>query len=231
MGKRFTFARAKELVGLPSDFELRSEETYAHALACWKERTIAARREGRDADAAELSRAKECFKARHHRRVSRICKCGEAKNPHAEFCQVCSRTNRYYRNQVMEHTETHVELNAMEPTLVPVPERSTRAGKMRLMCQQLATTGQVGDSFVTDKPPASVSTVARTLGMKIIFRLVNPQEKDAKRLYRVWRSDGKSMEELNDIIRRRLAGEAVPLSEPCVPMTAEEIAVSKGRRG
>lgn len=226
------FAHAKELCGLPSDFEIRSQETYEVALAYWKEKTVAARREGNDALAAELSCAKELFRKRHATRVNRLCACGRGKSAHAVRCRICSTTARYYGNKVMESTETNVELNAIETALVPVPERSTRAGKMRLMCRQLATKGQVGDSFVTDKPPPTVNTVARNLGMKIIYRLANPQEKDRKkRLYRVWRSDGKSMEELNDIIRRRLAGEEMPPSESCIPMTPEEIAKSKGRRG
>lgn len=222
---RFTFPRAKDLCGLPDDFEIKNNEAYEFAMKCWKEKTVSARNANNMELAAELSQAKQLFKRRHTNRVLRICPdCGESKSLHAQRCAICSRRERFYHNEIPSSSVIMKE-HEIEEGLVIIGPRCHQTGVLTAIIRKLATTGKVGDSFITDKQSTSIKNVARMAGMEVIVRIANPEEHDKKkRRYRVWRSDGMDMDELNEIIRKRLAGEAVPESKPCTPMTPEQLA-------
>jgi predicted RNA-binding Zn-ribbon protein involved in translation (DUF1610 family) len=215
---KIRFAAAKRLCGLAEDFEINSKETLDYALRFWRERTVAARRKNDDHTAAVLSECKEVFKKRYNRIVSRHCPtCGEAKSAHSMQCRMCSYADRYLRHNLPSHSAI-MKTHEIEEGLVVVPAITHRTGELSSICRKIATTGQIGDSFVTPKSSTSVNGVARTLGMKVLIRCANPEEKDKKkRLYRVWRSDGFDMDQVNEIIRKRLAKEPVEPAKPCVP--------------
>lgn len=221
---RLTFPKAKKLCGLDEAFEIRSEEDYNFALRVWRDQTIEARRRNDDNHAAELSQCKQLFKRRYNNRVMRKCPtCGEAKSAHADHCQPCSITYRFYHNQLHTHSIVMKE-HEIEEALAIIPPRHHATGVLAAICRKLATTGQVGDSFITDKQPTTVKSMARLVGMEVTVRIANLDERDLKkRRWRVWRTDGKEMEEVNEIIKLRMAGEPVPPSPPCVPPPPESL--------
>lgn len=214
---RLNFPKAKKLCGLDETFEIRSEEDYNFALRVWRDLTVEARRQNNDDRAAELSQCKQLFKRRYTNRVSRKCPtCGEAKSTHADHCQPCSVTYRYYHNQLHTHSVVMKE-HEIESGLVLIPVRYSK-GVLTGICQKLATEGQVGDSFLTDKQPTSVKNISRMMGLQVTIRIANPDEKDMKkRRWRVWRTDGLDWPLVNERIQARLAGKVVPPSPPCVP--------------
>ena len=221
-GRRLTFSAAKRLCGLDADFEIKTGEDYHFILRVWKEQTVAARRKNDDSRAAELSQCKEVFKRRYHNRINRVCPvCGKGKSAFAAHCQPCSLNLRFY-----SHTLDTVVMkeHEIEETLVVVGPRCHQTGVLTAVIRKLATTGQVGDSFITDKQSTSVKNVARAAGMECIIRIANPDEKDKKkRRYRVWRSDGLNMEGVNERIKARLAGQTVPPSPPCVAPPPDQL--------
>lgn len=215
---RLTFPKAKRLCGLDETFEIRSEEDYNFALRVWKDQTVVARQANDDDLAAELSQCKQLFKRRYSNRIARKCpRCGDSKSAYADHCQTCSITYRYYDHRLHTHSVTMKE-HEIEEGLVIIGPRCHQTGVLTSIIRKVATTGQVGDSFVTDKPSTSIKNVARMQGMEVIVRIANPEEKDLKkRRYRVWRSDGLEMEQVNEVIRKRMAKEEVPPAKPCVP--------------
>lgn len=228
---RFTFKHAKKLCALDDNFEITSDETFNFAMKVWKEKTVAARNANDDALAAELSQCKELFKRRHTNRVLRVCpKCGGSKSTHAMNCSVCARRERFYPNEIPS-TSVVMKEHEIEEGLVIIGPRCHQTGVLTSIIRKLASSGNVGDSFITDKQSTSIKNVARMAGMEVIVRIANPEEKDKKkRRYRVWRSDGKSMEEVNEIIRKRMAGETVPPSPPCVPPPADQLSKRHSKR-
>jgi hypothetical protein len=214
---RLYFRHAKELCGLPNDFEIKSEDDYHFAVRCWKEKVVDARRTNNDELAALLSQCKEVFKKRHTRLISIHCPdCENTKSRYAMRCHICARRERFYKNQLHTHSIIMKE-HEIEEGLVVIPPRTHSTGVLTAVCRKLAYSGQVGDSFVTEKQPTSIKNICRMLGMEVIVRMANPEEHDKKkRRYRVWRSDGLEMEEVNERIRKRLAGEPVEPSKPCV---------------
>lgn len=213
---RLSFPVAKRLCGLADTFEIKSEDDFHFAVRVWKEQTVDARRKNDDIRAAELSQCKELFKRRYTNRVSRICpQCGDGKHSTAKHCQPCSLNFRFYR-----HTLDTIVMkeHEIEEVLVPVGPRCHQTGVLTSIIRKLATTGQVGDSFITNKQPTTVKNVARMSGMEITVRIANTDEKDLKkRRWRVWRTDGLDMDAVNERIKARLAGETVPPSPPCTP--------------
>lgn len=211
-----TFRRAKLLCGLPDDFFLRNELDYTQAINFWRAKTVEARKNGNDNHAAVLSQCKQIFKERHAARQSKICPdCGGAKSANGVRCQSCSFRWRFYKNQLNENNSMKEYEVVLGTTLIP--PRTTYTGILTCTLRKL-TEGQVGDSFVTKKHSCVVKAAARNLGLEVICRCINPEERDkAKRMYGVWRSDGMTMEQVNEIIQKRLKGEAVPPPKPCVP--------------
>lgn len=196
-------------IGLPPDFPLKTEDHFNTAFRCWKERTVDARRANQDRLAADLSLAKANIVKRQKRLASLRCpRCGKLKSPTAEQCRPCALYTRFYSDKV--EAMNNPELYKVETPVEAIPDRSTRAGPLMIALRKLAT-GQIGDTFVTDKNGTMVASAARKLGGNVIVRCINTGEKDPKkRLYRVWRSDGLSMDEVNAVIRDRIAGMNVP---------------------
>lgn len=215
---RWTFPKARRTCGLDETFEIRSEEDYHFAIRVWRDLTVQARRANDDNRAAELSAAKEVFKKRYNRLFSIHCpRCGEVKSHGAVHCQLCSHTVRYHNNEIWVRS-VNMKEHEIEEAPVLIPPRMWSTGVLTGICRKMATTGQVGDSFITNKQPTSVKNVCRMMGMEVTIRIANIEEKDPKkRRWRVWRTDGKDMEEVNELIRKRLAGEPVPPSQPCKP--------------
>lgn len=217
---RFTFKRACQLLELPLGYDITKEEDFDLALRIWRVKTADARRNGNDDLAADLSQAKEALKRRKSRLGTKCPDCGQGKSKFAARCNVCARRVLFYPNQM--NASTPLTEHEIEATPLPVPPRTLRSGILTQTMRELATTGTVGDSFVTSKQSTTIKSVARLLGMEVITRIVTHGKKVAGKKYkvgqqyRVWRSDGKSEKELNEIIKRRLAGEKIE-SKPCEP--------------
>ena len=76
---------------------------------------------------------------------------------------------------------------------VPIPPIAKRVGQLADALRRI----QPNQSFVTAKPSSTINNIARGLGIKVVARIANPDEKDPKkRLNRVWRVDGTPMEKL-----------------------------------
>jgi hypothetical protein len=217
---RFNFQQAKRICGLERDFQLRRPEDYETALRAWKERMVGARRTGNHDLAALLSQCKQVIKRRFNWLFSRTCPdCGRGKQRHAARCFYCSLVYRHYRNKLPYAMKEH-ELGE----LALIPPRMQATGILTAVCRKLALNGQVGDCFITDKQPTSVKNVCRLLGMEVIIRIADIHEKDRKkRRWRVWRSDGLGMEQVNERIEARMAGKTVPVSPPCKPLPPDAL--------
>lgn len=225
---RLTFNKAKQRLGLPPDFEVADQACMDAALKLWKDKTIVARRANEDNLAAELSEAKMVLCKRYERRKSRFCPdCGQAKSFHSQRCSLCARSARFPADEKVNPVSVKVipmKEHEIEESLVIIGPRCHQTGVLTSIIRKLATTGNVGDSFVTDKQSTSIKNVARMAGMEVIVRIANPEEKDLKkRRYRVWRSDGKTLEEVNALIQKRRAGETVPPSPPCVAPPPDQL--------
>lgn len=223
---RLSLKRALLEIGLPGNFSVRSQEAYDEAMERWKKLVVAARRSNCDDRAAFLSQCKSVIKKRHESAKSRICpRCGEGKSQEAEHCNVCYRILFY--SDAIDYTEP--TMHEIESSLILVPDVARRRGALTEALLKLAK-GKIGDSFVSDKTASSITLAAKMQGGQVICRIANPEEKDPKkRKYRVWRSDGLSMEEVNTIIRKRMEGQPVPESKEWVPMKTEEARNIKGR--
>ena len=221
---KLRFPTAKRLCGLDEQFEIKTKSDFEYALRFWRERTVAARRANDDTTAATLSQCKEIFKRLYNRIASYRCPdCDQGKSLYAVRCNMCARIYRYYRHSIPSQSSL-MKIHEIEEGLVIVPPITHRTGELSAICRKLATTGQIGDSFTTPKSSTSTNAVCRALGMTVIIRMVNHEEKDKKkRIYRVWRSDGLSMDEVNEILRKRLAKEPVPPAKPCVPPPASSL--------
>ena len=228
---KLRFSTAKKLCGLDEHFEIKTESDYEFALGVWREQTVAARRTGNDERAAVLSQCKELFKRRYNRVVSPKCPdCGQHKSLYAVRCNMCARIERFYRHNIP--AQSTMKNHEIEDGLVLVPAITHRTGELTAVCRKLATTGQIGDCFTSPKSPTSISAVCRTLGLSVIVRATNLDEKDKKkRIYRVWRCDGLDMEAVNEIIRKRLRGEPVPTAKRCVPPPASSLPNRHPERG
>jgi hypothetical protein len=226
---RLYLRQALTMLGLPSDFRVQKQADFEVALALCKEKIVAARKANNDQLAAEFSCCKELFRSRHNRMVSRQCECGRAKDLYATQCSECSRTRRYYSKNLM--AETPLKLHEIEVTPVAVPHRWQPRGLLTLTLKKLAESGQTGDSFITDRTPSAIKLQGKMFGLQCVIRIANPNEKDLKkRVYRVWRSDGLSEDELNALIQKRLKGEPVPATPPCHQPTPEELASLKQQK-
>lgn len=63
---------------------------------------------------------------------------------------------------------------------------------------------QIGQSFPIIHSKSAVQKAAERMGLKVLIRADNPQEKDKKkRRYRVWRTDGLPWRKVNQIITQR----------------------------
>jgi hypothetical protein len=212
------FAAAKRLCGLADEFDIVTTDDFVAAIRAWKARTVDARQAGDDGAASVLSQCKEAFKRRHSRAQNRHCpRCGVAKQQHARHCQVCARAVRNGTDKSIPERSTIMTEHEIEDALMPIPHARHGDSGVTEACRKLAAIGQIGDSFITSKSASSVNNASRPLGLRVMVRLTNPMERDRKKQFRrVWRSDGLRPEEVNEIIRKRLAGEAVPAAKLCV---------------
>ena len=203
-----------DLVGVEPNYDMRTPEDYDFLQRCVRDLMVMARRSGDDDQAAIFSQCKALLKRRFYLRGLK-CECGNAKSRHADHCHTCYMRIRFYKVSL---NEPKMKEHEIESVLTPVPDIIRKTGALSTVIRQLAQKGQVGDSFVTDKSSSSVGNLARHLGLEILTRVANPEEKDVKkRKYRVWRSDGMSMDQINQVIADRQAGKPAPLPKPCVP--------------
>lgn len=232
MSGRLRFPTAKKLCGLDKQFEIKTRSDYDFALRFWRERTVAARRANDDGTAAVLSECKQIFKHRYERLVSNKCPdCGEVKSLYSMRCNMCARIYRFYRHNIPNQSAI-MKTHEIEEGLVIVPPITHCVGELTAICRKLALTGQIGDSFVTPKVPSSINNICRGLGMDVIVRIANTDEKDKKkRIYRVWRADGLDMNGVNEVLRKRLAKEPVPPAKPCVPPPADALPQKHPKKG
>lgn len=229
MAEITTYRDALKELGFQPTFDLKSKEEFNKVMVVWKELTVEARRRNDEGRAAVLSLCKALIQKRHGVRQSKICPgCGQGKSAAALLCQVCSRASHYARK--IEHNGT--PMHTIE-TLVPIPDVHTRQSELD-KALKLLSIGHIGDSFISDKCASTIAYRARLIGGTVTCRKANPEEKDPdKYLYRVWRVDGLEMSEVNEIIKKRLAGEDIPKPAAWVlpsPTELEELKRIKYKR-
>jgi hypothetical protein len=226
--RRWNYRHAITYLGLEPSFKIRDEDDYRQVMLVWRDRTVVARKSNNDEEAAVLSLCKEVVKRWWNCRFSRKCPtCDDAKSIHAHECRRCSYLRRYHSRSMNETTVKDYEFS--KTTLVT--PRVHSSGELSRALRQMADEGQVGDSFVTPKAPTSIKLQAKMLGLEVICRMANPLERDPKkRKYRVWRSDGLSDEEVNEILKKRMAGQPVPPPKKCVPLPPGERPVKHKKR-
>lgn len=222
------YKQALAELGLPTDYDIRSDGGFVRAMAIWKELTVEARKQNDDAHAATLSLCKVLIQKKYQYHKSRICpKCGRAKARHSAHCQMCNVQLAYYSDKL---DEPKIMLHQIESALIPVPNIQRKQGEL-VRALKILGEGNIGDSFVTNRSASSCVFMAKTLGGNIICRIANPTEKDPKkRLYRIWRTDGLSQDEVNAILAKRLKGETVEKPPAWVPPSAEEMAKINDRK-
>jgi len=218
---------------MPVGFDITDDDHYRVIMAAWRTRAATARRMGDEEKERELSQVKQAVKRRRQRLGFRCPDCGGYKSRFAQRCQRCNVRVQFYPNQM--NATTPIAEHEIESVLLSIPPRAHCGGVLTNTMRKLALEGVVGDSFVTSKQTTTVKLVAKLLGMQVLTRLITPGKKvpgkKAKvgQQHRVWRSDGKTESELNDIIKRRQAGEKFPVV-PCVPpANAEELKAAKHR--
>lgn len=118
----------------------------------------------------------------------------------------------------------------VEATPIAIPPIAHDRSELALAMSQLST-GHIGDSFLTNKSASTCILMAKIMGGVVTCRTANPQEKDhKKRQYRVWRTDNYSMEEANEIIKKRVAGEKIEKPAAWIPMSPEEAQKYKNKK-
>jgi hypothetical protein len=223
--KRYSVKDALTVLGLPTTLDMRNEDQYKKAHAVWLELTVVARRNGDDTKAATLSEASAKIKQRFNTRHRKCGICG--KICIGNYCGMHARTVRHYSSNVEPMNNT--ELYKIE-TVEMVP--NVRTSQLNRTMEQLAK-GYVGDSFITDKCPTTIHMAARIIGGsgKIIARIINPEEKDKNKLrWRVWRTDGMSYWDVNEVIRKRREGTDRTKPAPWPPLGEAEKEALKNKK-
>jgi len=217
-------AAALATLGFAPEFELRNPVDFRVAHGVWKDRVVAARRAGDGA----LERALNCAYAvikPHGRKYCPVC--GRRKGRCSNRCAMCHRRRATFGDNIMNNQFTEFEI---EHAPVVVPPALKGANSQLSIALEALCRGQVGDSFIARRQPSAIALSAKMHGLKVICRCVTPDEKDyKKRAYRVWRSDGYDMDDLNRLIQKRLNGESVK-TEPITPMDPETVRAMKQRK-
>lgn len=223
---RWTQKSALEYLGLNPFLDPREDANFVLIMKRWKDLTVEARRTENMAEAAKLSEVKNIIKAVHQREKNSICPdCGNRKSSKCARCNTCDKRHRFYPKTLKESQNMSdiSNLNKVEKALSLIPDVPRKTSALMMALTELSK-GQIGDSFVTHKPANSVLQQARYAGGIVTCRLINQGETERKkRRYRVWRTDGKSMEEVNEIISRRMAGEVIPKPPEWVRPSKEEL--------
>lgn len=196
-----TIQQAKLAIGLP-DAPFFTQADYEHLQAVTKEKIVAARQRGDDNEAAMFSEARAVFKKRWG--FGPKCPiCGETKNITTEFCQVCRPTiggKMRHANSPNLSMGITVDFEIFHNR--PIPSRTVPCA-----CREAVLAlknGVVGDGFESSFKPPTVKAQAAKVGVKLICRCLNPDERDQKkRRYCYWRSDGLSEQEVNKLISER----------------------------
>ena len=215
---------ALAVLGFAPEFVIRSPTDFVVAHAVWKDRVVAARRSGNIPLETVLNSAYAIIKP-HRERYCPIC--GSRKGHTGRLCGMCHRRRSTFGDNIMANSFTEFQL---EQTPVIVPPALKGANSQLALALDKLCHGQVGDSFIARRQPSAIAFAAKVHGLKVICRCVTPDEKDyKKRAYRVWRSDGHNMDELNRLIQRRLNGETVE-TLPLTPPPAEVLEAIKNTK-
>jgi hypothetical protein len=223
-GKAHALEAALLTLGFAPEFEIHNLTDFRVAHDVWKDRVVAARRSGNISLETALNSAFAVIKPHG----SKYCPvCGSRKGRTNGRCYLCHRRRLTYGDNIMAKDFTEYQI---EETPVIVPH-ALKGGYSALgEALQKLCAGQVGDSFVARRAPSAVALSAKMLGLKIICRCITPHEKDyKKRAFRIWRSDGHDMDELNRLIHKRLNGETVT-TQPLDPPDAETVRGLKERK-
>jgi hypothetical protein len=190
-----TFPEALRLLNLPHG--TKPEDAHPH----WKDQTVAATHAENHELLRLLSQAKQAIK----RRTLKRCTYPGCNNPTSgERCSIHLRNTVAMKNETripavtngVSEIESGVEVtHAVRSISSPIAEA----------IRKLRDQGKVGDSFTAFiKAPSNVATIAKREGVQIITRKVYPEKTDPthnkRKLCRIWRSDGKTADELNRII-------------------------------
>jgi hypothetical protein len=183
---------ALRVIGMPPEFRMNDRGEYETVMARWTQEIRLARDavgDGVNDDgtrARELSQAKEVVKAR----AKKFCGCGRRKSVTAECCPEC-RLQKYGASLGPAEVRFRPEVSgpAEDTILIPV-----KTGAVQTLLQKLEKTG---DSVEVKAARPTIQQIAHRLGMACVTREVS------RGVFRVWRTDGKSIVEVNALIRER----------------------------
>jgi hypothetical protein len=166
---------ALRIVGLPDGFSMTSPGSIRVALERWKQETVRARSAGNDVEASALSQAHEVLK----RLARKYCECGEQKHPSTPRCPTCRIKKMASRATLV--IEDGVRDDIEVPLVSKVNSFADRLRKLKTA------------ECITIK----AKHTPKTNGIIVMSRNIG------KGWRRVWRTDGKTLEEVNQIIRDR----------------------------
>jgi hypothetical protein len=206
-----TVTEALDLLHLPSDFEIVDKSDLDEALLHWRVSTVRARDEKDDETSKVLSEAKEVLKSYYN---GRYCPgldhpCGRVKRKEAPYCPLCRRAKAAAAvGRLSSTTKTtngatmtppgaakslQKDWNQQPSEIVEIPP-TKRHSPIRAL---LSTLAKPGDSiWMPCRTAHTIKQRAKALELIVMYMKEGIG-------YRVWRTDGKSIEEINEIIRQR----------------------------
>jgi hypothetical protein len=182
---RMTLARACNMVGLP-DLKIESHLDIQEFHDKWKTLVVAARNRNDDAEAAALSEAWATVK----KAGRKWCACGARKYVRSARCPSCTATGPKADDQTpaqIEYKEGELEIG------VPIPPSQWRGNRIREALKKLE---KIGQSTVLKLRRENLTRYAQEL--KLGFTAAKLEGG----YLRIWRTDGKSRDEVNAIIQK-----------------------------
>ncbi len=177
---------ARSVLGLASDMNFRERAEILSAMDSWKRLIVQARRDGKNEDEVRLNQARAVL----HNSLRQWCECGRRKKQTVDRCGLCRSRNGAHRDGV--EATAAIENGGVETSSdIPIPPAGHRTATYIKMCL-LKKTGQ--SVVVEGAASGSVRYFAARLGFEVVSRKIDSTHR------RVWRTDGKTVKEVNEII-------------------------------
>jgi len=177
---------------MPDGFTVSSQDDIKEVHEKWRHLLVAARRAGNMERAADLSNAWALVK----RQRDRWCPCGRMKSRGARLCATCLVLHK--NGRAMGVPEFCVGV-VSDGVLI----ESTKRSKLYDALNKLDA---VGKSVVLDSKCETIRAAACKLGVKVKIYQMQDENGVKTKFFRVWRTDGLSIEDVNAAILKRNPG-------------------------
>jgi hypothetical protein len=175
--------RALAVFGMPLDFDLTDPDAKEDAHQVWKSKMVSAREANDDDLAKELSAAWNAVKSYNQR----WCACGKKKSTKDSQCWEC----------LNKQGKTRPPVDA-GPVEYNVP--CDRSRKSSLLMGQVKALDRVGASRTIHASDMGIRWAADKLDMQVFIQPVNGHKGNTKGWFRVWRTEGLPLNEVNKAI-------------------------------